>query len=345
MGRVDLDESTGFVMVEGNQEGDRLGSFIAAGDIDSDGADEILIGSPGAADFGTATIYDLDFNIEAILIGTENHPINSLFIGDDIALGRRFIAFGPGNPRFNFNLYLGSDESVASTPFAFLPAQPEYLTGVVILSDDILDSPADPGQNLELLSIGDLNGDGDSDLILSSDANTSFIYFDATSPDAAASSVDFNVSQAGISGANLFGLRAVMGDVSGDGLVDIVVGAPGFDPEGRGTIFVVFGVPVWTGIVDLITSANILELSGKGAGDRIGDDVLLADMNGDGIDEIYTVTASGSVVKFDLTASGTSGGTSGCTLSPYGTSTSLFGFMMLALLALLVRVRLYAYTR
>ena len=352
-GRVDLAEnSDAFKSVDGNQAGDRLGAFITSGDLDGDGEDELVVGAPGATPYGTATVYDAELSAEVILVGTDGHPVNSLLIGNDIALGYKFVAFGPGNPAFNSNLSFNADASASLTPFALLPAEPQYLSGVVVLDDDVLESPTEPGVDATLLSLGDLNGDGSSDILLSSDSNVSFVLFDASVPSAAAQVIDPNAALVGISGVNLYGQKAVVGDVSGDGVADVVLGAPNYDSSERGAIFVIFGSPVWSGTTDLVSSGNVLQLSGSTPGDSIGSDIVLVDADGDGVEEIYTIKASGDVVKFDLLSSGSGGASAegSCSLNPSGKPTSVgpFWFALLAflaLLALLARRSSYAYTR
>ncbi|MEZ6127960.1 MAG: Calx-beta domain-containing protein [Planctomycetaceae bacterium] len=87
------------------------------------------------------------------------------------------------------------------------------------------------------------------------------------------------------------GLSATaVGDMNGDGMDDLLIGAPGgFDSSGpSGDAFLVFGHQ--SGDINLSAPpANVLRLSGPNGGDRFGSRVAAGDVNGDGNSDLVIV--------------------------------------------------------
>ncbi len=168
---------------------------------------------------------------------------------------------------------------------------------------------------------GDVNGDGFDDLIIGaygadpdgkSFAGTSYVVFGkaggfGTSFDLA--SLDGSNGFA-ISGADAFDNSGFSvssaGDLNGDGLADLIIGAPGGDPGGSasGESYVVFGSAGGFGAsLDLasLDGATGFRIEGIGSGDESGFAVSAAgDVNGDGFDDLligaYRADADGKLV-------------------------------------------------
>jgi hypothetical protein len=86
-----------------------------------------------------------------------------------------------------------------------------------------------------------------------------------------------------------------VGDVDGDGLDDLIIGAPGDNitsNEDTGLVFVVFGKTMLPSTFDLANTTDLI-ISGLDANDYEGFAVAVGDINGDGIGDIISGTPGG----------------------------------------------------
>ena len=166
---------------------------------------------------------------------------------------------------------------------------------------------AGDGLGFAVSAAGDFNGDGFGDLIVGArgadgrgaDSGTSYVVFGR------AGGFEPGIDISALNGANGFSIVGInggdrsgfsvssAGDINGDGLADLIVGAPNADVGGRadaGQAYVIFGQrggASSTLDVSTLNGANGFTISGARAGDHLGWSVAsIGDINGDGLGDL-----------------------------------------------------------
>ncbi|MBF0418007.1 MAG: FG-GAP repeat protein, partial [Magnetococcales bacterium] len=160
---------------------------------------------------------------------------------------------------------------------------------------------------ISVSSSGDVNGDGLDDLIVSAkyglnannlDSGVAYVVFGATNlPSLTQIALETLVGPRGfrIDGENSGDLAGFSvssaGDVNGDGLDDLVIGAIHADHGGTnaGRVYLLYGKSAWSDVVSLghIIRADGMTFDGDAAHDRTGFRVTGgSDLNGDGFDDL-----------------------------------------------------------
>jgi hypothetical protein len=162
-----------------------------------------------------------------------------------------------------------------------------------------------PVSRARAIAIGDFNGDGIPDVAVGApdstvsitvgmttttraNAGAVFIFFGGTGM-TFTGTLDSNQASVQILGANAgdhIGFSVAVGDVNGDGIDDIVIGAPGVNANGTtrlntGGAFVIFGSHTPPATLDLAT-ANAADVSilGIATGDRFGTSLAIGNVGG-----------------------------------------------------------------
>jgi len=325
----DIDGLNGFV-INGANLNDHSGSSVsAAGDVNGDGIDDLIVGAESAQPndnfaagssyvvFGSNTglpnplnLSDID-GLNGFVINGENsddylgHSVSAA--GDVNGDGIDDVIMGAWGADPNDNSSAGSSYVVFGSDTG-LP-NPMNLSdingsnGFVINGVNAFDK-----SGFSVSAAGDINGDGIDDVIVGAGeaspngyvyAGSSYVVFgsDTDLPN------PLNLSDIdGLNGFVINGINALdgsgysvssAGDVNGDGIDDVIVGAWGADPNGdsvAGSSYVIFGsdtgLPNPMNLSD-INGSNGFVINGVNPSDQSGFSVSAAgDINGDGIDDV-----------------------------------------------------------
>ena len=295
-------DGTNGLRLDGIDASDSAGFVGDAGDLNSDGFSDIVIGAP-SADSGDGESYVV-FGMSggfasAIDLGALNGATGFRLNGFGISAANGFSVNSAGDINGDGfgDLVVGEpDQSEVFVIFGASGGFASAFTPQLTLDGTNgfrLDGDLGEFAGYSVSSAGDVNGDGFGDLIVGATPESYVVFgksggftsaLDLTALNGTTGFRVEGVPAQGFSGRSVSG----SGDLNGDGFDDLLVGAP-FAGTG-GEVYVVFGAS--GGFASAISVAQLsggvgLRVNGAAAGDEFGYAVSNAeDVNGDGFDDL-----------------------------------------------------------
>ncbi len=315
---------TGGFVINGIDQYDLSGASVSgAGDVNGDGLDDLLVGAPGADPAGNEYAGEsyvvfgkadgTAVNLSAVAAGAGGFVINGIdpFDRSGYSVSGAGDVNGDGLDDLivgSFRADPGGDSAAGESYVVFGKADGTAvnLSAVAAGTGGFVINGRDPsdysGQSVS--GAGDVNGDGLDDLIVGArladhaddmEAGESYVVFGK------AGGTAVNLSALGTGGFSINGIdtedysgRSVSGagDVNGDGLADLLVGAFGADPAGdtnAGESYMVFGKADGTPVLlsAVVAGTGGFVINGIDPHDLSGFSVSSAgDVNGDGLDDL-----------------------------------------------------------
>ncbi|MEO0387625.1 MAG: hypothetical protein AAF281_08860 [Pseudomonadota bacterium] len=311
-----LDGTTG-VRLTGGDALDALGWSVSdAGDVNGDGIGDVVIGAfladpdgtafAGASYvlFGSADAFQASIDLDT-LDGTDGFKLtgesadDTLGVSvsaagdvngdgiDDLILGANQGDFGTGDETGGAYIVFGTDAGFgASIDVGTLDGTTGFAVQGLAEGD---------AAGLSVSAAGDVDADGFADILIGA-PGADAVYLVHGTDQGFAPTLDLGALD-GITGTTVTGTAgsafgtsvADAGDVNGDGIADIIIGAPE-DAGGAGSATVIFGQTGGLGATldaTALTGSAGFQITAKDAGDTLGISVSAAgDVNADGIDDL-----------------------------------------------------------
>ncbi len=272
-----------------------FGWSIGTGDVDADGTSDLLVGAPyldssrGQAYvvLGPATGAVLASDAELVVTTPDLDNLGGSFLVQDLD--------GDGIA----DLVVGAFGRDAAGAYVFLG--PTDTSTDVTLSDALFTDGSSVSMAGAATAASDHDGDGATDLVVGAPyagASTHGAVYVA--PASITGTTDLTtdatyVYQGSRAHESLGASIASGGDYDGDGIADLVIGAPGFVDPSR--VYVVRGGDAeGTYVIDTVAMATLVS---RGGTDELGHDVASTDYDGDGYDDVVaTAPGAESVTGF-----------------------------------------------
>ena len=307
-GTTDTGVGLGFATITGTEPGEQCGYRLAGGaDWDADGVPDLVIACPAwTAGLGgtnrpgrvclipggsVPTTGGIDLSAASWCVegtpGANDYTGSTLATGDLDGDGLLDLAVSAtGRYGGTVGVYYGTTLATASG------------AGVITDADVVLVASSGWQRFGRGLAFGDVDGDGLDDLLIgdemgATDAGTSFggragifLGVDLAAATGPISASDAFVSWIGPAANSFLGYSVAAGDVDGDSLAEVLIGAPGLGPLGNGNegaAMTWFGTQLGTAGAVALGTATLTVESGSGT---LGRSTVVADVDGDGLGDL-----------------------------------------------------------
>jgi hypothetical protein len=319
-GEIDLRDSLAFSIV-GEEPGDNLGFTVAAGDINGDGADDAIVGARFAspndrANAGTAYV---------VFGGANTFAGPTAAAALDLANAAPDLAVYGAAPGALLTIALSTgdldgdaiDDLLIGASGTDGPDGSRLDAGsaIALLGSNSLPETIDLEQETPALTVhgagagdslpnhlaaGDLDGDGREEMIAGApfadtpdreDAGKAYVIRYTSEGDVLDLAKDDAVTMTGGERKDALGFEVAAGDLDGDGVDDLIVGArdadgPDDSINNGGEIHVMFGGEELPPSVDLNDDESDMLIYSTNPGDSLGFNVSTGDINLDGLADI-----------------------------------------------------------
>ncbi len=289
-GTMDLSEADAELV--GDTVWGRAGSAVASGDVNRDGVDDVIVGAPRESSGGDAA--GTAYLVLGPLAGTTSlSTADATLIGEDADDNAGCsVAMGDVDGDGIEDILVGAfheESSGSNGGAAYLVAGPAV--GTIDLSRSTAKFTGESANDYAGFSVaaGDLDGDGFSDVIVGSwsdagDSNSGAVYV-VDGPVTGTLNLSLADSKAvGESSADSAGYSLATGDLDGDGVSDLLTGAP-YANEGESTTGAAYVITrPFTGTMNLASADAVLD--GELDGDFAGVAVDAADVDDDGVADV-----------------------------------------------------------
>lgn len=305
--------------LDANQPNAEFGTAVAsAGDVDGDGFSDLIVGAPfytnGSSKEGGAFVYHgtaTGINSHVAVLESDQ---NEAQMGISVASAGDVNGDGYSDVISGANLYDNASNTDNGSAFVFHGSASGILAAPTIMLG-VNQSGAQFGYSVT--GAGDLNGDGFSDIVVgapqydngSGKSGAVFIYYGSSAGVPKNWTNKLHISQFNQTDTQFGASVSAAGDVNGDGIGDLIVGAPYYDGSSsdNGAAFVYHGSlngvsMVWNQKLESNQTNAYLGTSVSGAGDVNGDGIRDVIVGAPGFDKVGCSNCGAAFVYQGTTA-------------------------------------------